>query len=89
MWKKEPGTRVTNALLENINKNHWQSSHFYQAVLALIAEGKSNKEIAGLTYISPRTVKFHVSSNLAKLNVKNRTEAAMQLRSSLQVETVG
>lgn len=47
-----------------------------QQVLELISLGKSNKEIAHDLTISPRTVKYHVSSILAKLNVKNRTEAA-------------
>jgi DNA-binding NarL/FixJ family response regulator len=44
-------------------------------VLRLLAQGKSNKEIAlGLT-ISERTVKFHVSSIMGKLGAGNRTEA--------------
>jgi len=48
-------------------------------VLDLIAKGKSNNDIADKLYISVRTVKFHVSSILAKLKVKNRTEAALWL----------
>jgi DNA-binding NarL/FixJ family response regulator len=48
-----------------------------QQVLDLVAKGKTNKNIADNLFISTRTVKFHVSSILSKLNVKNRTEAAL------------
>lgn len=44
-------------------------------VLRLLAQGESNKEIATELSISERTVKFHVSSILGKLNASNRTEA--------------
>jgi DNA-binding NarL/FixJ family response regulator len=44
-------------------------------VLKLLAHGRTNKEIAALLFISERTVKFHVSSILKKLDVGNRTEA--------------
>lgn len=44
-------------------------------VLRLLAQGKSNKQIAADLVITERTCKFHVSSILAKLNAANRTEA--------------
>lgn len=44
-------------------------------VLALVAHGLQNKEIAGQLVISERTVKFHVSSIMGKLGAGNRTEA--------------
>jgi len=44
-------------------------------VLQLIAQGKSNKQIAGELVITERTCKFHVSSILSKLEASNRTEA--------------
>ncbi len=46
-----------------------------QEVLVLLAQGRPNKEIAALLAISERTVKFHVSAILAKLDATNRTEA--------------
>ena len=44
-------------------------------VLQLIAQGKSNKQIAAELVITERTCKFHVSSILSKLEASNRTEA--------------
>ncbi len=44
-------------------------------VLALLARGLANKEIANRLVISERTVKFHVSAILGKLKADNRTEA--------------
>jgi DNA-binding NarL/FixJ family response regulator len=45
-------------------------------ILALIAEGKTNKEIAGEVFLSDKTVKNYVSSILTKLNLRRRSEAA-------------
>ncbi|MCX7923422.1 MAG: response regulator transcription factor [Clostridia bacterium] len=46
-------------------------------VLELIAEGMINKEIAKHLYISEKTVKNHVSNIFKKLNVSDRTQAAI------------
>lgn len=46
-------------------------------VLILIAEGKSNKEIARALVISPNTVRQHVHHLLHKLNCSSRSEAAV------------
>lgn len=45
-------------------------------VLDLLAEGRSNREIAAALYISAKTASVHVSNILAKLGVRSRTEAA-------------
>jgi two-component system, NarL family, response regulator DegU len=46
-------------------------------VLQLLAEGKSNREVGELLYISEKTVKNHVSNILMKLKVKDRTKAVL------------
>jgi NarL family two-component system response regulator LiaR len=46
-------------------------------VLRLVAKGRANKEIAHELNIGEKTVKSHVSSILAKLNVPSRTQAAL------------
>jgi DNA-binding NarL/FixJ family response regulator len=46
-------------------------------VLAQLAEGHSNREIARYLHVSEKTVKTHVSSVLAKLGVADRTQAAL------------
>ena len=45
-------------------------------ILGLIAEGKTNKEIAEEIFLSDKTVKNYVSSILGKLNLRRRSEAA-------------
>jgi DNA-binding NarL/FixJ family response regulator len=45
-------------------------------ILSLIAEGKTNKEIAEQVFLSDKTVKNYVSSILSKLNLRRRSEAA-------------
>jgi two-component system, NarL family, response regulator DevR len=45
-------------------------------ILLLVAEGKTNKEIAAEVFLSDKTVKNYVSSILSKLNLQRRTQAA-------------
>ena len=49
-------------------------------VLALLAEGLTNKAIGEQLFVSPRTVSTHVSNLLAKLGVSNRGEAGAAYR---------
>jgi DNA-binding NarL/FixJ family response regulator len=46
-------------------------------VLRLIAKGRSNREIADTLYLTEGTVKGYVSTILSKLNVQDRTQAAL------------
>jgi DNA-binding NarL/FixJ family response regulator len=43
-------------------------------ILKLIAEGKSNKEIGDLLYISVRTVERHRANMMSKLNIRKTAE---------------
>jgi DNA-binding NarL/FixJ family response regulator len=49
-------------------------------VLCVIAQGKTNKEIAAQLYIAEGTVKNHVTNILGKLGVRDRTQAALKAR---------
>ena len=46
-----------------------------EEVLALLAQGMTNRQIAEVLVVTERTAKFHVSSILGKLDASNRTEA--------------
>ncbi|CAN2252478.1 response regulator [Bacillus vallismortis] len=71
-------------VLTHMRKQHDPAKEkFYQLtrrekdVLNEITNGKSNKEIAAALFISEKTVKTHVSNLLAKLEVADRTQAAL------------
>jgi DNA-binding NarL/FixJ family response regulator len=64
------GEKKEEKLFEELTKRE-------KEVLAEIAKGKSNKEIAASLMITEKTVKTHVSNILAKLNLADRTQAAL------------
>jgi two-component system nitrate/nitrite response regulator NarL len=51
-----------------------------EEILRLVAAGNSNKEVARRIDLQEKTIKHHMTRILQKLNVRNRTEAAMLLR---------
>jgi DNA-binding NarL/FixJ family response regulator len=54
------------------------------SILELLAEGSTNKEIAGMLNISDNTVRHHVNNIMEKLQVSDRTEAvATAIRSGV------
>ena len=50
-------------------------------ILTLLAQGRSNKEIARALGVAPDTVKYHLKSVFSKLDVRNRVQAAAQAQS--------
>lgn len=59
-----------------------QLSEREAGVLKIVAEGLSNKEVAIRLGLQEKTVKHHMTQVLTKLNVRNRTEAAILLHQS-------
>jgi DNA-binding NarL/FixJ family response regulator len=74
--------QVTRRVLEQVRgntgakKDEPKLTENEQKILLLIAEGKTNREIAADVFLSDKTVKNYVSSILSKLNLKRRSEAA-------------
>nr|WP_302685351.1 response regulator transcription factor [Latilactobacillus fuchuensis] len=73
---------VTNKMMNRMS--HQSEVQLYEdltnrerEVLGLIAKGRSNQEIADELFITLKTVKTHVSNILAKLQVEDRTQAAI------------
>ncbi|MEK3883483.1 response regulator transcription factor [Paenibacillus sp. PL2-23] len=62
--------------------NEHQLTSKEHEVLQCLSEGLSNKEIANRLYITEYTVKKHVSQVLAKLNLSDRTKAALYFHSN-------
>lgn len=56
---------------------HEQLTEREKEILLLIAEGKTNQQIADELYIAIKTVKVHVSNILSKLEVQDRTQAVI------------
>jgi DNA-binding NarL/FixJ family response regulator len=63
--------------LNGSRRNEYSLTQREHDILAHLAEGKSNREIAQRLYLSEKTVKAHLAAIFRKLGVTNRTQAAM------------
>ena len=63
----------SNALVEPLSERE-------REILNLIAQGSSNREIAGALFLAEGTVKNHVTNILGKLGVRDRTQAALKAK---------
>ncbi len=61
---------------QTVLRNKLMLTHRESEVLLWIAKGKSNRDIADILALSPRTVNKHLEQIYAKLGVENRTSAA-------------
>lgn len=61
----------------NGRRNEYSLTQRENDILALLSEGRSNRDIAGALFLSEKTVKAHLAAIFRKLGVTNRTQAAM------------
>lgn len=66
---------IANKLFDHISQNTAALSPRELEVLQHLSKGLTNAEIAAELFLSERTIKFHVSAILGKLEVKTRTQA--------------
>lgn len=85
-------SNLINQVMEKVSQSEKEGRQYddgvltrrEQEILEEIVQGKSNKEIAETLFISEKTVKNHVSNILRKLEVTDRTQAAvLALRSGI------
>lgn len=71
------GKIMTKMRQKQAEDPHTQLTEREKEILLLMAEGKTNQEIADQLFIALKTVKVHVSNILGKLEVQDRTQAVI------------
>ncbi len=74
-WQKEAAPKSEKTLNKDVNIDALTPKE--KEVLALVAQGASNQEIADKLYVRDVTVKTHLNSIFKKLKVTNRTQAVL------------
>jgi len=81
--KRAPGSNLTFQFLQPLLRGAGRKVRLEsltqqeRKILVLVAEGLTNREIAGRMFLAEKTVKNYVSSLLAKLGLERRTQAAV------------
>jgi DNA-binding NarL/FixJ family response regulator len=68
--RSDPDTALDAARLASLTRQE-------QRILGLLAQARTNRQIAAQMYLAEKTVKNYVSNLLLKLGMQNRTEAAV------------
>jgi two-component system, NarL family, response regulator len=80
-WDRHVSDRIYSAIHQNEQSgglaNEFQLTKRELEVLTLIARGKTNQQIAETLFITPGTARVHVHAILQKLDVSDRTQAAI------------
>jgi DNA-binding NarL/FixJ family response regulator len=80
---RQDGVRIApNGPRASTRSNPWGLTNRQIDVLRLIDQGRSNGQIAGVLFISTKTVDHHISAILDKLDARSRGEAAAIARNS-------
>lgn len=57
-------------------------------IAGLVAEGRTNKDVAALLFLSPKTVEFHLSAIYRKLGITNRTALSRKLAEQAEPDSI-
>ena len=71
----EHATAIDDPVAGAQNKSEYALAAREREVLELIAQGRSNREIAETLFVTEHTVKYHVASLFSRLDVTSRSEA--------------
>ncbi|MEC0093063.1 MULTISPECIES: helix-turn-helix domain-containing protein [Paenibacillus] len=63
----------------NEHNSKFLLTHREREVFELLVQDKTTRDIAGLLFISEKTVRNHISNVMQKLNVKGRSQAVVEL----------
>lgn len=77
LGRMEPGLTISLPAAQTRIGHDGRLSPREREVLALVAQGRTNKAIAEALFVSPNTVKTHVASLFTKLDVDTRAQLAV------------